>query len=228
MTPQERQLIDDLFDRLAALERQPRDPEAERAIAQGLARAPHAPYALVQTVLVQDEALKLAEDRIRELGGEIGEPSRERGFLDTMREALLGPDPKPRRSAVPLVRPGAPTRPGAYGQPAPEHGGRGGSFLGTAAATAAGVIGGSLLIDSLRSMWGQGQAQASPSAFGDSGAWADSSGSDLSRQAGLDDIGRTREDRSTGLLDTTRDDQADPDFDAGGDFGGDFGGDGGD
>ena len=39
MTPQERQLIDELFDRLANLESTPRDPDAERAIAAGLARA---------------------------------------------------------------------------------------------------------------------------------------------------------------------------------------------
>ena len=67
MTPQERQLIDDLFDRLARLESAPRDPEAAAAIAQGLRKAPNAIYALVQTVLVQDEALKRANDRIQEL-----------------------------------------------------------------------------------------------------------------------------------------------------------------
>src|SRR3569833_1768351 len=60
MSPQERQLIDDLFDRNAKLEMGPRDPEAERAIAAGAQRAPHALYALVQTALVQDEALKQA------------------------------------------------------------------------------------------------------------------------------------------------------------------------
>ena len=36
MTPQERQLIDDLFDRLSKLESAPRDPDAAAAIAQGL------------------------------------------------------------------------------------------------------------------------------------------------------------------------------------------------
>ena len=56
MTPQERQLVAELFDRLATLENSPRDPDADRAIAEGLARAPHAVYALVQTALVQDEA----------------------------------------------------------------------------------------------------------------------------------------------------------------------------
>ncbi len=67
MTPQERQLIDDLFDRLAKLESAPRDPDAAAAIAQGLRTAPNAVYGLVQTVLVQDEALKRADSRIQEL-----------------------------------------------------------------------------------------------------------------------------------------------------------------
>ena len=67
MTPQERQLVDDLFDRLSKLESAPRDPDAAAAIAQGLRNAPNAVYALVQTVLVQDEALKRANSRIQEL-----------------------------------------------------------------------------------------------------------------------------------------------------------------
>ena len=67
MTPQERQLVDDLFDRLAKLESAPRDPDAVAAIAQGLRRAPNAVYALVQTTLLQDEALKRANARIQEL-----------------------------------------------------------------------------------------------------------------------------------------------------------------
>src|SRR4051812_4699668 len=133
MTPQERDLIDELFDRLSQLEGQPRDPEAERAIAEGLARAPHALYPLVQTVLVQDEALKLAEDRIRELGGDIEAPQQERGFLDSVRETLLGPDPN-RRGSVPSVGTRAsvwnkPQQPGyqqPYQQPMAQDYGRGG------------------------------------------------------------------------------------------------------
>ena len=72
MTPQERQMLDELFDRLASLENAPRDPEAVGAINEGLQRAPNALYPLVQTVLVQDEALKRADARIRELEGELG------------------------------------------------------------------------------------------------------------------------------------------------------------
>ena len=52
MTPQERQLVDDLFDRLARVDGAPRDPDATTAIGQGLQRAPNALYALVQTVLL--------------------------------------------------------------------------------------------------------------------------------------------------------------------------------
>src|ERR687888_2310075 len=88
MTPEERNLVIELFDRLATLEDAPRDPDAERLIRDGLRQAPNAPYALVQTVLVQDEALKRADARIRELEANLGiEPPRESGgFLDNMRD----------------------------------------------------------------------------------------------------------------------------------------------
>src|SRR5437660_5623775 len=67
MTPEERNLVIELFDRLTTLEDAARDPDAERLIEDGLRQAPNAPYALVQTVLVQDEALRRADARIREL-----------------------------------------------------------------------------------------------------------------------------------------------------------------
>ena len=91
MTPQERQLIDDLFDRLSKLENAPRDSEAMSAIMQGLRNAPNAVYALVQTTLVQDEALKRANDRIQELqSGHAGDQNQPGGFLDSMRGAIFG------------------------------------------------------------------------------------------------------------------------------------------
>jgi uncharacterized protein len=217
MTPQERQLVDDLFDRLARLESAQRDPDATAAISQGLRRAPNAVYALVQTTLLQDEALKRANARIQELeGGEPGQhPSG--GFLDNMRDAIFGPTPS--RGSVPNVRPPEPGSrpawntgqvmqqaqgPGQYGQapygqpyggPQAPMGGGGGSFLGTAAAAAAGVVGGGLLMNSIRGMMGGGHQ----SGFGDSAGlggggsrspWSsDQSNSDLARDAGINDIG---------------------------------------
>ena len=92
MTPQEQELVNELFDRLAELESNPRDPGAEGLIADGLKRAPHAAYALVQTALVQDEALKRANARIEELQAQVGgkEQQQSGSFLDSMRDAVLG------------------------------------------------------------------------------------------------------------------------------------------
>jgi hypothetical protein len=217
MTPQERQLVDDLFDRLSKLETAPRDPDAGAAISQGLRRAPNAVYALVQTTLLQDEALKRAHARIQELEGVEPEQNQSGGFLDSMRDAIFGQNQS--RGSVPNVRPPevgsrpawntgqvlqqgqgpgqynqAPYGQQPYGAPQAPVGG-GGSFLGTAAAAAAGVVGGGLLMSSIRSMMGGGGHQSS---FGDSAGlggggskpWSsDQSNSDLARDAGLNDIG---------------------------------------
>jgi uncharacterized protein len=108
MTPQERQLVADLFERLATLENGPRDPDAERLIREGLSKAPHAIYALVQSVLVQDEALKQADAHIQELEAALqgGNPEagEQKGFLDNMRDTMFGREAP--RGSVPSVRPG--------------------------------------------------------------------------------------------------------------------------
>jgi len=260
MTPEERNLVIELFDRLATLEDAQRDPEAERLIRDGLRQAPNAPYALVQTVLVQDEALKRADARIRELesASAAEEPPRDTSFLGGVRENFFGK--REGRGSVPSVRAAesAPTSPAwqtgtqasqpmpigpsgapmAPGGPAGTPIASGGSFLGTAAATAAGVIGGSLLLGGIRSMMGhQGAHAAVDPASGASGSspWGGSAGGELSRQAGLGDIGRApssaddSSSRGHGLLDDgrsedVRDDESDDDLDDG-DFGFDDGGD---
>jgi uncharacterized protein len=247
MTPQERKLLDELFDRLATLESAPRDPEAAAAINDGLRRAPNALYPLVQSVLVQDEALKRADARIRTLESELGiepeQPQQQPGFLDSMRDALLGRrDP---HGSVPSVRPGgspwrnAPAQqPAAAPQSAPlvqpyaaAPGPSGGSFLGTAAATAAGVVGGALLMNSFRGMFGGSHGQpagAFDSASGGGAPWGPSSGGDLARQAGIDDMGRGGRTAAyddpgserAGLFDVAEnepDADIDSDFDVGGD-----------
>jgi hypothetical protein len=234
MTPQEQQLVADLFDRLASLEGQRRDPDAERVIREGLGRAPNAVYALVQTVLVQDEALKRANARIEELERAGQEPAPASaggaggGFLDSMRSVLTGRDQRgsvasvrpggqgssgvwgggPRPQAAPAVPPQMGGQPGGQfggppgGGPMGGMGGMGGgmmggggsSFLGTAAATVAGVVGGAMLLNGIRSMMGGGGHQA----FGDtermspgSSPWdsGDHGSGDLARDAGLGDIG---------------------------------------
>lgn len=234
MTPQERQLVDELFDRLARLEMAPRDAEAGRAIADGLARAPHAVYPLVQTVLVQDEALKRADARIRELTGDDGGEPAAGGFLDNMRQALTG---RPSAASVPSVRPGTPantdSRWNTGGTFAPAAPAPGGSFLGTAAASAAGVIGGALLLNSISSMFGHHGANAFAAVPPSGSPWDNNSaaGSDLARDAGANDIGGGTRGNSQPAALLDNDDATDPsdledDFDggAGSEFGGDLGG----
>jgi len=225
MTPQERQLVDELFDRLAQLESAPRDAQAERAIAEGLARAPNAIYPLVQTVLVQDEALKRADARIRELTGEDANAPAG-GFLDSMRQAFTG---RGSATSVPSVRSIAPDPRWNSGNalaataPAP-----GGSFLGTAAASAAGVICGALLLNSISSMFGHHGGSAFAALPPGNSPWDTSAaGSDLARDAGFNDIGRgARGDTQPAQLFDNDDGSDSPGVDAdfGGDTGGDFGG----
>jgi len=185
MTPQETQLVTDLFDRLAKLEGAPRDAAAEKLISDGLQRAPHAVYALVQTALVQDEALKRANAHIEELqaqmeSAEAPEPQQPASFLDAMRQPATGGVAA--RGSVPNVRPPVPGEPQNLqshesqspslqpqgGQPPPGYPGSapfgpGGSFLGNAASTAAGMIGSSLLLNGIRSMFGQRAGSPEPS-----------------------------------------------------------------
>jgi uncharacterized protein len=224
MTPQEQQLVNELFDRLAQVENMPRDPEAERLIAQGLSRAPHAVYALTQTALIQDEALKRANARIEELQAELdggAAPDERRGsFLDSMREAVLGPR-SAGRGSVPSVRPGTPQAgygpqeepqmpPGDAG--APPFGG-GGSFLGSAASTAAGVIGGALMLNAIRSMFGHHTGGYAPSGLGnftgDRSSAGSAADSRLARDAGIDHV-RDSGDRQS-LADADQDQDQDQD-----------------
>jgi hypothetical protein len=240
MTPQERKLLDELFDRLASLENAPRDPDAVTAINDGLDRAPNALYPLVQSGLVQDEALKRADARIRELEDELGITSEQQeqssSFLDSMRDnmserrtapgsvpSVSGNSPWKKGPVLPSDSPwnkgpietgratwnagpaqssGAPWQSGGPGQqpaapwnaaPGQPPGGPGGSFLGTAAAAAAGAIGGSLLTNGIRGLFGgqQGKAQAAldPSAGAATPGSPGPSDGSLARDAGLSDIG---------------------------------------
>jgi hypothetical protein len=72
----------------------------------------------------------------------------------------------------------------------------GGSFLGNAAASAAGVIGGAMLLNGIRSMFGHspgglgGASALDAGRAGGSSPWGGSAAdSDLARQAGIDHIG---------------------------------------
>jgi hypothetical protein len=218
MTPQEQALVNELLDRLAKLESSPRDRDAERLIADGMRQAPHAVYALVQTALVQDEALKLANARIEELQARVGgqEQPRGGGFLDNMRDAVLGrSEPRSSEPSTPPYRP--PQGPGLATGMSPAFG-SGGPFLGTAASTAAGVIGGGLLLSSIRSMFGEHAGVGGLERRGLGSSSARAADNHLAQQDRDQDQDQDQDDHDQALADQDQDQDQDQDD---GDFGGD-------
>ncbi len=159
MQQQERDLISGLFERLKPFEAQPRDGEAESFIKGLAAQQPAAPYLLVQTVLVQEQALKAAQERIAELEATAGtaQPAAS-GFLGSA--PRIGPwggaaaASEPPRTAGPSTVPSTRSPLQAALAPQQQQQPAGGSFLRTAMATAAGVAGGALLFEGIRGLMG--------------------------------------------------------------------------
>ncbi|WP_422014363.1 DUF2076 domain-containing protein [Reyranella sp.] len=169
MQQQERDLISGLFDRLKPFETQPRDNEVEQFIWDRASKQPASAYLLVQTVLVQEQALKAAQDRIAELEAKMAAaPQPEAGFLGSAPK--IGPWGAPRTSVpqtpaaaaapaasmVPSTR--SPLQAAVSPQQPPA---ASGGFLRTAMMTAAGVAGGALLFEGIRNLMG-----SNPGPFG--------------------------------------------------------------
>jgi len=150
MQAQERELITGLFGRLQPFEAQPRDGEAEALIRDLVGRQPSAPYLLVQTVLVQEQALKAAQERIAELEAKAGAATAAPGFLGSAPK--IGPWGASPAAPADAPQPVPPTRSPLQAALAPQS--AGGGFLRSAMTTAAGVAGGALLFEGIRSLMG--------------------------------------------------------------------------
>ncbi len=174
MTPEERQLLSALADRVRNVAPQQKDPEAEQFIRQLVQERPDTPYILAQTVIMQDFALRNAQSQIEDLQRQLSElspPVQERpgSFLG----GLFGRSPSPQPStsssgSVPRVNPWGrpdmpPPPPQGYG-PGPGYGygpqsgpvmqpSQTGDFLRGAASTAVGVAGGALLFQGINSLF---------------------------------------------------------------------------
>lgn len=203
MQAQERELISGLFGRIQQFESQPRDPEAEALIASSIARQPAAPYLLIQTVLVQEQTLKVAQERIAELEAKANAaPARAGGFLDNAPKiSPWGTQPAPRASA-PSSR--SPLQAAVAPSAAPAAAPAGGSFLRTAMMTAAGVAGGALLFEGIRGLMG-----SNPGPFGQQAAAAPTSAAspDAQQQAMAEDDSRMAESAASEDYDTASYDQ---------------------
>ena len=161
MTPQERDLIQSVFDRLARLANGPKDREAEALILERMRSIPDSAYNLVEAVVVQEMAIKERDARIAELERRPALAPQQQA-----QPAAFGQQPGHNpwgRGSVPQTQPqnsqaqyGQNQQQGPWGgQPS-----AGGGFLRTAAGAAVGVAGGMLLANSISSMFGGGHAPA--------------------------------------------------------------------
>ncbi len=71
MSPEERQLLQGLFERIQNAGSAPRDRDAEAFIGDAVKALPYAPYLLAQTVIVQDQALRAANERLQQLEAQV-------------------------------------------------------------------------------------------------------------------------------------------------------------
>jgi uncharacterized protein len=198
MTPDERQMIANVFDRMRAVGPFEKDRDAETFINQSVRQIPDSAYLLIQSVLVQEQALVGADERIRMLESQVASLEASRAPAAPASGGFLGGlfgGSKPAASVPvtgrqsPSFGGGASTSPWgntaggnaggsqqpAY-QPQPQYqqsaaaAPAGGGFMKQAMTTAAGVAGGMLAANAIGNMMrgGQSNDQSSSSPFGGS------------------------------------------------------------
>jgi hypothetical protein len=153
MTPDERNMLSDLANKLAQTPTPPKDPEAEEFIRTRIGSRPDALYLMTQTVLIQNLALEQAKKQMEDLQQRAGQGAPAGGsFLGQQPSspyagssyAAAAPPPSYAATAPPSMQ--APANPTFSGGGAP-------SFLRGAAQTAAGVAAGALAFEGIRSLF---------------------------------------------------------------------------
>jgi len=181
MTPQERQMLAELFERIRTAAGNPRDGEAEAFIAEAAREQPYAPYVLAQTALLQRQALDAAAQRIQELEARLAPEATAPSFLGDLGHSLLGagPDHEPSADQPPPRAPAGPW--GAPPVVAP-----GGGFLAGVMSTATGVAGGMLAANAIEHLLLGGHGaqgnlfgEATTNHFHDAGSGATATPADL-------------------------------------------------
>lgn len=244
MTPQENEKLQQFLGQLSQAQGVQRDPEADAMISAAVSRQPDAAYLLVQRTLLQDQALQVAQARIVELekqaqatavapaasflGGADAWGNSARTRPDAVATAAA-PSAYPQAGAAPMA---SAYQAGAAPAAAPAQGGflggmgGGSNFLGTMAATAAGVAGGAFLFQGLGNLMGNHGAKDAGQQHGvasdASSTPTPAAANSLAQDAGLNDVGSTPSQQHAVVDDTpAMDDTAGLD-DA--DFSDDFGG----
>jgi hypothetical protein len=175
MNSQERSILQNFLAQLAQVRGVNKDPEANELIGQALARQPDAGYLLVQRALLLDQALEQAKARIAQLEQLQGTNSSS-GFLNPGGSGWGSSAGQSAQNESWVGRPSAPPPQYAGGPPAyypaagPAPGGGFSSFLGQAAATAAGVAGGEFLFQGIENMLGRHEGGGFEGGFGNMSA----------------------------------------------------------
>ncbi|GGF01185.1 ABC transporter substrate-binding protein [Aliidongia dinghuensis] len=242
MTPEERQLLTALADRVRNTPVQQKDEEAAALIRDLVQARPDTPYILAQTTLMQDFALRTAQAQIADLQRQLTEakqaaPATGGGsFLG----GLFGTSSQSVPPSGPWVRPQAQ----AYAQPQPAYTqpvyaapvlqpSQTSGFLQSAAQTALGVAGGMMLFEGMESLfsghhggWGGGPWGGGP--WGGGGGYGPTENiTEIVNNNYYDTPSSGAEPRSAdyspdpGYQDASFDDGSDPGSDLGGDFGSD-------
>lgn len=165
MNTQEREQLNQFLNQLLGVKLTAKDDEAEHLIQEAIARQPDAAYLLVQRSLLQDQALRAAQEQIADLQQRLQQKetaASNRGFLDDNPWAPTNNNSVPGASNYRMpAAPSAPDNP-AYARAMPQNQaqGFGSSFLGNVATTAAGVVAGSFLFQGIENLLGH---HASPS-----------------------------------------------------------------
>lgn len=182
MTPQEKELIQSVFERLTRSGVGQKDSEAEALIRESMQRMPDAAYGLVQAVIVQEMGLNQATQKIADLQRQLDE-ARAHGGTPSSGGSFLGgagpwgggsvppsgqsqsqsyappPSGYGRAPQGPSYAP-PPYAPPSYAPPPQQQASpwgqpsAAGGFLRNAASMAAGVAGGTLIAEGLSSLFG--------------------------------------------------------------------------
>jgi hypothetical protein len=151
MTQDERNMLNDLANKIAQTAPPPKDQEAEDFIRTKIGSRPDALYLMTQTVLIQNLALHHAQQQIQDLQQRAGSPQVSSGG-----SFLGGAAPPPPRGGY-----AQPSQQQQYAPPPPQYSAPqqmpnpsgASSFLKGAAQTAAGVAAGGLALEAINSMF---------------------------------------------------------------------------
>jgi len=237
MTPQEQEKLQQFLIQLRQAQGVQRDPEADAMINAAVSRQPDSAYLLVQRTLLQEQALEAARARIAELEQQVQASKPGTSFLGgaddwgnsarsspAVSTPAMAPAPAPYQQSPYPQAPAyqgyeAPQRQGGFSRFGMGGGGGGGSFLGTMAATAAGVAGGAFLYQGIGNLLGshQGAEAARHGVASDTAVNNPPAGNNsLAQDAGLNDIGSAPS-QQRGVIDDTA---SLDDFGGNDDFGG--------